>query len=670
MPSHTFAILSFGLALAASALAQSPLQSTFVGGLQLSTTPPPATALFDINVVDPAGIVIRQIDCNTNTNAGTNATLGVWITGVGGTLVGNELNAAAWTQVATATRTHTGGRVAFTLPTPFYLAPGTYGMALHHVGANPVYTNPATPVPPLPSSYSTLEATLNMASARVRGSTATLPFGGAGLGNLCHPNVALFYVSGSVYADFVGTPIRGTSPLTVNFTSFATSGNPGGILNYLWDFEADGTIESTLPNPTFTYTTCGNYSVRLTIIDAVGPTVVTKAAYVQTDLVVPGFTNQLIAPLTVQFTDTSSPVPTAWAWDLDGDGLTDSTQQNPVWVYPNGCSEVNVRLSASRACQPAIVLQKRVAVATTLETTFQSGLIISAAAAGGATFVDANVLNPLGITVCGMHVNSNVAAGSPVTLNVYQKTGTYVGSVETAANWRLVGTATATSTGQGNRTFVSFPAAIHLATGINGLAIEHVGASPVYTNLGGVQTFANADVALTAGLIQLSPVFGPAATSTQFTPRIANLALHYGTTQSNGAAGYGYIGAGCAGTLGIPGNKATTPPVLGGTCTLVVDKLPFDLGVMALGVSNTISGIGPLPVDLTFLGMPGCPLRVSFEATATLLGAGNTASLAFPIPATAAFVGVQVYSQALSLDPLLNGFGFAISDAAVLLVGS
>ena len=668
MLSHSLRLVPITAVLAAFAAAQSPLQSTFVGGLQLSTTPPPATALFDINVTDPAGLVVRQIDCNTNTNAGTTATLGVWITNVGGTLLGNELNAAAWTQVATATRTHTGGRVAFTLPTPFHLAPGTYGMALHHVGANPVYTNPVTAG--LPSSYSTTEATLNMISARVRGSTLISPFGGTGLGNLRHANVALHYVSGSVYADFAGTPLRGISPLVVNFTSFATSGNPGGILNYLWDFEADGTIDSTLPNPTFTYTTCGNYSVRLTIIDAVGPTVVTKAGYVQTDVVVPSFTNQLIAPLTVQFNDTSSPTPTAWAWDLDGDGLTDSTQQNPLWVYANGCSEVNVRLAASRACQPALPLQKRIAVATTLETTFASGLIISTTAAGGSTFVDANVQNPLGVTLCGMHVNSNVAAGSPVTVNVFQKTGTYVGSVETAANWRLVGSSTANSLGQGNRTFVAFPSPIHLAFGLNGLAIEHVGASPVYTNLGGVQTFGNADVSLTAGLIQLSPIFGPAATSTQFSPRIANLALHYGTSQSNGAAGYGYIGAGCAGTLGIPGNIANTPPVLGGTCTMVVNRLPFDIGVMALGVSNTISGIGPLPVDLALLGMPGCPLRVSFEATATLLGAGNTAALAFPIPATATLVGAQIYSQALSLDPLLNAFGFAISDAAVLLVGS
>lgn len=658
------------LVLAASLAAQSPLQSTFVGGLQISNPgPAAATALFDVTVTDPAGIVVRQIDVNCNTNSGTNGTLGVWITGVGGTLQGNELNATAWTQVATATRTHAGGRVAFPLPTPFYLAPGTYGMALHHVGVNPVYTNPTTPVPPLPSTYSTLEATLNMVAARVRTSTVASPFGGTGLGNLRHPNVALHYVTGNTFVDFVGTPTRGASPLAVQFTSFAVSGNPGGILAYVWDFDGDGLPDSNLPNPSFTYTNCGNYTVSLTIVDSVGPMVATKTNYIQTDVVVPGFTNQLLGANTVQFTDTSSPTPQTWAWDLDGDGLVDSTQQNPTFVYPGGCGEVNVSLTVTRACQPAVTLQKRIAVATTFETTFQGGLIISAAAPGGTHFVDVDVTNPFGVTVCGMHVHSSVANGSPVTVRVHQKAGTYVGSVENAAVWRLVADVATTSRGTGQRTFVAFQPPIHLAFGVHGLGIELVGASPVYSNLGTAQTFASPDLTLTSGLVQLPPVFGPAATSTQFTPRVWNGALHFGTTQTNGAAGYGYIGGGCPGTLGVPGNVSTTLPVLGGGATIVVDRLPFGLAVLAVGTSRTTSAIGPLPVDLALLGMPGCPLRVSFEATLTMLGTGNSATLAFPVPLALPLVGTQIYTQALSFDPPVNAFGFALSDAAVMLVG-
>lgn len=656
--------------VAAGIAAQSPLQSTFVGGLTISNPgPAAATALFDLTVADPAGLTIHRIDTNINTTSGTNGTLGVWITAVGGSLVGNELNAAAWTNVATATRTHTGGRTTWTLPTPFHLAPGNYGVALHHVGANPVYTNPTTQNPPLPSSYSNAQGTLNMVSARVRTSTTASPFGGTGLGNLRHPNVALYYVSGPTYVDFVGAPIRGASPLTTTFTSFASSANPGGILAYAWDFDGDSVVDSTSPNPSFTYVNCGNFTVTLTIIDSLGAYTTTKNAYVQTDVVVPSFTNLLVAPLTVQFTDTSSPPPTAWDWDLDGDGLTDSTAPNPTFVYPSGCGEVNVTLRVQRACQPIVTLSKRVAVASTLETVFNGGTFISATAPGGTSFMDVNVQNPNGVTLCGLHVHSSVAAGSPVTINLWQKAGTYVGAVTTASQWRLVGTSTTASRGFNQRTFAPLAAPVHLAAGLNGLAVEMLGGSPYYSNLGAATTYGNADLTITTGLVQLTPTFGPSTTSTQFSPRVWNGAFHYGTTQSNGASGYGYIGAGCPGTLGVPGNVATTPPTLGGAATITVDKLPLGIAVLAIGFSRALSAIGPLPVDLGLIGMPGCPLRVSFEATLTMAGAGTSASLAFGVPATPALVGTQLYTQALSLDPALNAFGFGLSDAAVLLVG-
>jgi len=39
------------------------------------------------------------------------------------------------------------------------------------------------------------------------------------------------------------------------------------------------------------------------------------------------------APVTVAFSDDSSGEVTAWAWDFDGDGQIDSTEQNPSWAY-------------------------------------------------------------------------------------------------------------------------------------------------------------------------------------------------------------------------------------------------------------------------------------------------------------------------------------------------
>ena len=39
------------------------------------------------------------------------------------------------------------------------------------------------------------------------------------------------------------------------------------------------------------------------------------------------------APLQTQFTDASLGESTVWTWDLDGDGATDSNEQNPDWIY-------------------------------------------------------------------------------------------------------------------------------------------------------------------------------------------------------------------------------------------------------------------------------------------------------------------------------------------------
>jgi predicted outer membrane repeat protein len=40
-----------------------------------------------------------------------------------------------------------------------------------------------------------------------------------------------------------------------------------------------------------------------------------------------------MSQFTVQFTDTSINVPSSWTWDFDGDGVIDSTSQNPTWIY-------------------------------------------------------------------------------------------------------------------------------------------------------------------------------------------------------------------------------------------------------------------------------------------------------------------------------------------------
>ena len=648
-----------------SVVAQSPLETTFTNpapGFVVTNTPSPITGLFDITVTEPQGIVVTQIDLQVNQSHGVNGQFAVWLTAPGGSHVGNEQNPLAWTLASTATQQHNGGRVSFQLQQPIPLAPNTYGVAFHCIEANPVYHGSAASAT-LPQVYSNNELSIDLVSARVRRSDPVDPFGGTSNGFAPRQlAIGIHYSVGSTSVDFTSDVTGGASPLTVQFQSISTSTAAGGIQAWVWDFDNDGVPDSTGPNPTWTFTACGSYTVSHTIVDITGTHTETKVDYIVTDIVTPGFTNEVVAPRTVQFTDTSTPTPTSWAWDFDNDGTIDSTAQNPVWVFANGCDEAEVSLTVGLACQPPVTLQRPIAVATSIETTFQGGLVTSSTATSAANFFDVDVASPKGITVCGLHVRSGLGVGLPLTVNLYQTEDSYVGKTDDASQWRLVASETVNSAGAGNRTFVPLSTPLHLAQGTFGICMEHVGASPSYTNLGQTLVVGNSDVTITAGLTQEAPIFDGA--STTWSPRIANIALHYSTTATTGAAGYGYIGFGCDGSLGVPGNVATSQPVLGGTATIEVDNLPLDIAVMALGAGRVTP-----PLDLTFVGINGCLLHHTGDVMATIVGASNKATFSAQVPNNLALVGMQIYTQAASLDIGLNPLGFAMSDAAVLLVG-
>ncbi|RKY12915.1 MAG: hypothetical protein DRP63_10220, partial [Planctomycetota bacterium] len=66
-------------------------------------------------------------------------------------------------------------------------------------------------------------------------------------------------------ADFEATPTYGEASLTVTFTDKST----GTILQWQWDFDNNGTVDSTDQNPSWTYNSPGWYTVKLTVS---GPT--------------------------------------------------------------------------------------------------------------------------------------------------------------------------------------------------------------------------------------------------------------------------------------------------------------------------------------------------------------------------------------------------------------
>ena len=62
-------------------------------------------------------------------------------------------------------------------------------------------------------------------------------------------------------------PSSGFAPLQVAFSVTATDADTDDTLTYAWDFDGDGTTDSTAEDPTHTYTTAGDYVAEVTVSD-------------------------------------------------------------------------------------------------------------------------------------------------------------------------------------------------------------------------------------------------------------------------------------------------------------------------------------------------------------------------------------------------------------------
>ncbi len=77
-------------------------------------------------------------------------------------------------------------------------------------------------------------------------------------------------------ADFSGSPKSGPAPLAVSFTDRSTT----NASSWAWDFDNNGTTDSTEQHPTYVYTVEGTYTVRLTVANGSGTDAEVKVGYV------------------------------------------------------------------------------------------------------------------------------------------------------------------------------------------------------------------------------------------------------------------------------------------------------------------------------------------------------------------------------------------------------
>jgi PKD repeat protein len=149
-------------------------------------------------------------------------------------------------------------------------------------------------------------------------------------------------------------PYTGTEGVAIAYDGSDSYDTDGSIVAYEWAF-GDGSTSSEV-NPTHTYAQDGIYSVSLTVTDndVATDTSATTATIADTEPVADfsAMPTSGLSPLTVALTDasTSHDGIVTWNWDFDNDSVTDSTEQNPTYVYAEE-GVYTIYLARSRGCR-------------------------------------------------------------------------------------------------------------------------------------------------------------------------------------------------------------------------------------------------------------------------------------------------------------------------------
>jgi PKD repeat protein/Tol biopolymer transport system component len=146
-------------------------------------------------------------------------------------------------------------------------------------------------------------------------------------------------ISNTINAGFTVSPgSSGYAPFTVQLTNTSS----GGGLSFSWSVTGPETFSSTDPNPTFTFTQAGSYTITLTVTDGVqAPQTAQAVVAVQIPPPSANFTLSQTTgspPLTIQVmgVDEGAGPITTWSWDF-GDGsavVTGQGAHNHIYSTP------------------------------------------------------------------------------------------------------------------------------------------------------------------------------------------------------------------------------------------------------------------------------------------------------------------------------------------------
>ncbi|MGC8866449.1 MAG: PKD domain-containing protein [Bacteroidales bacterium] len=210
------------------------------------------------------------------------------------------------------------------------------------------------------------------------------------------------------------------SPTQFTDQSFTNSGN---ITSWMWNF-GDGS-QSSLQNPSYTYTSPGTYLATLIVTNSLGCADSVTLPVQVLSLPTAGFTftNACMGSGT-QFTDQSTSINgsiTQWLWNFgDGNG---SNLQNPVHTYPfAGTFNTTLTVTDATGCQATIIQPVDVLPLPTAQFSFLNNLCGNTE----VQFTDQSLGNGAAIISWLWDFGDGGTSGDQHPVHLYTSPGTYV----------------------------------------------------------------------------------------------------------------------------------------------------------------------------------------------------------------------------------------------------
>ncbi|MDD3873279.1 MAG: DUF3344 domain-containing protein [Methanosarcina sp.] len=207
-------------------------------------------------------------------------------------------------------------------------------------------------------------------------------------------------------ANFTASSTSGNVPLTVQFTDTST----GSVSSYAWDFDNDGTVDSTDQNPLYTYTTAGTYSVNLTVTNSGGSDSELKTGYITVNA---GATNDLTISGAV------NPVPASAVFAKEPNTVRINNIKN---TGPSSLTNITVALYASDVSDGTVpVNTTKIASLESGETTSITLLDPTIRNLEGGTVTYTAVVDPENLIAETNEANNNKSSPvKPVKYNGYK----------------------------------------------------------------------------------------------------------------------------------------------------------------------------------------------------------------------------------------------------------